>query len=238
MARYKRIYYSRAVYHVTARGNNRQKILQSNKDKESFLKTLNKHKDRYNFRLYGFVLMDNHIHLVIETNSYYNIFKVMQSILLSYSIKFRRLYKYIGHVWQGRFKSNPIGNEAYFHGCLEYIHNNPVRAEVVNDPQDYPWSSFCFYQPNIQIYPSGSVLHINNNKSFGFCVFFENAYVRLRVRESDFRLVWNMISVVILLNRNTLQINTLCGFSQLVTRVTNWAWGWKIVKIGKYHLIK
>ncbi|MEW6008866.1 MAG: transposase [Candidatus Omnitrophota bacterium] len=148
MVRYKRIYYHNAVYHITFRGNNRQPILKENKDKELFLETLSKFKERFQFKLYGFVLMDNHAHLVIETNHLFNISKIMQSILLSYSLQFRRKYNYTGHVWQGRFKSNVIEGERYILQCIEYIHNNPVRANIATTAEDYLWSSFYLYSGN------------------------------------------------------------------------------------------
>jgi REP element-mobilizing transposase RayT len=145
MVRIKRIYYNNAVYHVTFRGNNRQTILKNTEDKEAFLKTLAKYKGRFNFKLYSFVLMDNHAHLVIATNHLHNISQIMQAILLSYSLKFRKKYHYIGHVWQGRFKSNVIEGERYILECIEYIHNNPVRASIVKLAKEYPWSSFYLY---------------------------------------------------------------------------------------------
>ena len=145
MARQKRLYFNNAVYHICIRGNNRQMILQAEDDKVAFLETLNKFKKRFQFKLYGFVLMDNHVHLVIGTNNHINISKIMQAITLSYSQKFRRKYKYTGYVWQGRFKSNVIDGDKYILECINYIHNNPVRAEIVSDVKDYPWSSYHFY---------------------------------------------------------------------------------------------
>jgi REP element-mobilizing transposase RayT len=134
-----------AVYHVTFRGNNRQMILKEDEDKESFLRTLSKYKQRFKFSLYAFVLMNNHVHLAIGTNHLFNISKIMQAILLSYSQKFRKKYSYSGHVWQGRFKSNVIEDDSYILKVIEYIHNNPVRAKISPSPNKYPWSSFCFY---------------------------------------------------------------------------------------------
>ena len=145
MGRIKRIYYNNAVYHVCIRGNNKQAVLKADNDKAEFLRTLSKFKGRFNFKLFGFVLMDNHAHLVIETNGTVNISKVMQAITLSYSRKFRHTYRYTGYVWQGRFKSNPIEGSAYILACLDYIHNNPVRARMVNKAEDYLWSSYRFY---------------------------------------------------------------------------------------------
>ena len=66
------------------------------------------------------------------------------AIALFYSQKFRHKYNYTGYVWQGRFKSNLIEEDSYILQCIEYIHNNPVRAGMVEDPEDYPWSSYNF----------------------------------------------------------------------------------------------
>ena len=106
MARASRVYYQNAVYHVSIRGNNRQDVLGAEADKQSFLVSLDKFRCRLDFKLYAFCLMDNHAHLIINTNGRANISKVMHAITLSYSVKFRKRYRYSGYVWQGRFKSN------------------------------------------------------------------------------------------------------------------------------------
>ena len=69
----------------------------------------------------------------------------MQAVLLSYSAKYRMKHNYIGYVWQGRFKSEVIDSDVYLRKCLEYIHNNPVRAQMVNRVEEYPWSSYFKY---------------------------------------------------------------------------------------------
>ncbi|MDD5120748.1 MAG: transposase [Candidatus Omnitrophica bacterium] len=142
MGRVKRVYFVRGVYHICIRGNNRQMILREEQDKAAFLETLNKYKKRFGFKLYGFVIMDNHAHLVLETDNNNNISRVMQAITLSYSQKFRNKYYYTGYVWQGRFKSQVIDGDNYILGCLNYIHNNPVRAGIVYEAKDYFWSSY------------------------------------------------------------------------------------------------
>lgn len=146
MASVKRLYYQNAVYHVCIRGNNRQYILQEDEDKIIFLRSLEKFRKRFGFKIYGFVLMDNHVHLVIQTNSLVSISKIMHAIILSYSVKFRKKYGYTGYVWQGRFRSNVIEGEHYILECIDYIHNNPVRAKIVEKIIDYLWSSYHFYQ--------------------------------------------------------------------------------------------
>jgi len=149
MARGRRVYYDRAVYHISIRGNNRQAVLKTDEDKRAFLETLSKFKKRFAFKLYALVLMLNHSHLVVETNHIANISKIMQAITLSYSQKFRHKYNYTGYVWQGRFKSNLIEEDRYILKCIDYIHNNPVRARMVKHPKDYPWSSYHFYNSDI-----------------------------------------------------------------------------------------
>jgi len=89
--------------------------------------------------------MDNHVHLIIEVNSRINISKIMHAVNLSYSVKFRKKYGWTGYVWQGRFKSNVIEGERYIVECIDYIHNNPVRAKIVENIESYLWSSYRFY---------------------------------------------------------------------------------------------
>lgn len=141
----KRIYFKSAVYHVTIRGNNRQNILRDEVDKTSFIKSLAKFKARFAFKLYGFVVMDNHVHLVIQADQYITISKIMQAITLSYSVKFRKRYSYCGYVWQGRFRSTVIAEDRYIIECINYIHNNPIRAGIVGKAEDYSWSSVHYY---------------------------------------------------------------------------------------------
>jgi putative transposase len=149
MSRKKRVYFNNVVYHVTIRGNNRQMVLKEEEDKEDFLETLNRFKRRFQFELFGFVIMDNHVHMVIGVDNGINISKVMQSIALSYSCKFRHKYEYTGYVWQGRFNSPVIDSDEYIIACLEYIHNNPVRAGIVKNAGEYKWSSYHFYERGI-----------------------------------------------------------------------------------------
>ncbi|MCX5706223.1 MAG: transposase [Candidatus Omnitrophica bacterium] len=145
MAREGRIYFCDAVYHISIRGNNRQDVLGSVEDKKIFLESLSKFKLRFGFKLYGLVLMDNHVHLVIRATNGKSISKIMQAIILSFSVKFRKKHNYSGYVWQGRFKSKVIDSDLYIVKCLEYVHNNPIRSGLVNSIKDYPWSSYHFY---------------------------------------------------------------------------------------------
>jgi putative transposase len=145
MTRLRRMYFNRAVYHVCIRGNNKAEILADDDDKLMFLRILARFRQRLKFKLYGFVIMDNHAHLVIEPAGNLTISRIMQSIELSYSVLYRAKYRYYGYVWQGRFRSNIINGENYLTACIDYIHDNPVRAEIVGSAKEYRWSSYNMY---------------------------------------------------------------------------------------------
>lgn len=145
MVAQRRTYYHNTTYHAMSRGNNKQHILGGEKNKTLFIDILDKYKKRFSFKLYAFVLMDNHFHLVLEAGSRHPISKIMHSVLLSYSCHYRNQCAYVGHVWQGRFQSHIIEGEAYILECIDYVHNNPVRAKMVDVATDYCWSSACFY---------------------------------------------------------------------------------------------
>lgn len=156
MVRHWRIYFNNAVYHVCIRGNNRQCILERDEDKEVFLRSLSKFKRRFSFKIYALVVMDNHVHLIIQTTQTITISKIMHALELSFSAQFRKKYNYTGHVWQGRFKSKVIEGDNYILSCIEYIHNNPIRANIAREPQDYLWSSYHFYYS--QVNPLGEYI--------------------------------------------------------------------------------
>jgi putative transposase len=87
--------------------------------------------------------MDNH--LILETTPKTNLSKLMKQINLRYAFHFRRRNRYFGHLWQGRFKSLLIERDRYLMECGRYIERNPVRAKIVDNPGDYPWSTYKFY---------------------------------------------------------------------------------------------
>ncbi len=143
MPRTARIAPKEFVYHVLARGNNKQDIF---KDEEDFLKYIDillKYKEKYLFKLYHYVLMTNHIHLVIEpSNKGGELYQIMKGINLSYVQHLKNKYKYAGHFWQDRFKSIIVSKDEYLLACGSYVELNPVRAGLVNQPKDYRWSSY------------------------------------------------------------------------------------------------
>lgn len=144
MARKPRIEYPGAFYHVITRGNRKAVIFNDDKDRERFLQKLLEYKKRYSFIIYAYTLMDNHIHLLIETGKV-PLSKIMQGILQSYTQWYNGKYRIVGHLFQGRYKSILCNKGVYLLNLIRYIHLNPVRAGIVRDPADYNWSSHRVY---------------------------------------------------------------------------------------------
>ena len=144
MGRPLRIEFKNAVYHITSRGNERKKIYRDDGDKEKFLGLLEDYKNRYNFLIHCFVLMDNHYHLVIETLRP-NLIKIMHGLNSGYTGYFNNKYKRSGHLLQGRYKAIIVDKENYLLELSRYVHLNPLRAKIINKPQDYKWSSYGGY---------------------------------------------------------------------------------------------
>ncbi len=141
MARPLRIEYPGALYHVTARGNARNKIFSSDKDREYFLDLLGFVVERFHWLCHAYCLMDNHYHLIIETPEG-NLSKGMRQLNGIYTQKYDWKYKKPGHVFQGRYKAVIVDNESYLLELCRYVVLNPVRAHLVAQPQDWKWSSY------------------------------------------------------------------------------------------------
>jgi putative transposase len=141
MARPLRIEFPGALYHVTARGNERRPIFRDDVDHRMFLTFLGRAVQRFGWSLTAWVLMTNHYHLVIQTPEA-NLSRGMHWLNSSYAGWFNHRYKRSGHLFQGRFHSFLIEKESYFREVLRYVVLNPVRAKMVAHPESYRWSSF------------------------------------------------------------------------------------------------
>ena len=141
MARPLRIEYAGALYHITSRGNARQAIYRNDEDRKNFLTLLNKTCERFKWYCHAYCLMDNHYHLLIETNTP-TLSKGMKYLNGSYTQLFNHSHKRVGHVFQGRFKGILVEKESYLLELSRYIVLNPVRARMVKSAKDWSWSSY------------------------------------------------------------------------------------------------
>lgn len=141
MVRPLRIEYAGALYHVTSRGNAQEDIYRNDKDRNTFLTLLNKMCERHNWYCHAYCLMDNHYHLLVETNTA-TLSKGMKHLNGMYTQYFNRSHNRVGHVYQGRFKGILVEKESYLIELSRYIVLNPVRARMVRAAKDWPWSSY------------------------------------------------------------------------------------------------
>lgn len=153
MARPQRIEYEGAVYHVTVRGNERRAIFIDDRDRERFLRVLGESVERFETRLYLFCLMDNHIHLVVETPRA-NLSQFMHRIETAYTVYFNRRHERCGHLMQGRYGARLVERDTYLLRLSRYVHLNPVfttaaRRRPVRERiallRRHRWSSYRSY---------------------------------------------------------------------------------------------
>jgi putative transposase len=141
MSRPLRIEFSGALYHVTSRGNERKAIYLEENDFEIFLNLLNTVCSRYNWVIHAYCLMDNHYHLLVETPDA-NLSKGMRQLNGVFTQSINRKYSRVGHLFQGRYKAILVDKDAYLLELCRYIILNPVRAKMVNTPDEWLWSSW------------------------------------------------------------------------------------------------
>ena len=141
MARPLRLEFSGALYHLTSRGNRQEPIFLDDTDRRIFLDLLEKEIRQQGWICYAYCLMDNHYHLLMETSDP-NLVRGMRRLNGVYTQAFNRRHKRVGHVFQGRYKAILVDKESYLLELCRYIVLNPVRAKVVQRPEDWAWSSY------------------------------------------------------------------------------------------------
>jgi putative transposase len=144
MPRHQRTKSASGYYHIMLRGNEKKNIFNSNADKQRFLETMFEKKQANRFYLHAFCLMNNHVHLMIS-EGVEDVATVMKRINVSYVYYFNNKYKRVGHLFQDRFKSEVVEQDRYLVALVRYIHQNPVKAGIVEKASDYKWSSHNCY---------------------------------------------------------------------------------------------
>jgi len=127
------------------RGNNKRAVFRYNHEFRFLKLLLLRYKSKFEFLLYHYAIMNNHPHLLIKATEKTNISKLIQGIELAYYHYQHKRYGYTGHRWQGRFLSQVIEDEKYLFNSGIYIEKNPIKAGLVEKPEEYKWSSYRHY---------------------------------------------------------------------------------------------
>jgi putative transposase len=128
--------------HVAQRGNNRQVYFAKDADMAAYAKWLGEYAEKFGVEIDGWVFMTNHVHLLLTPRDDSGVSKLIQTLGRLYVRYFNYAYLRTGTLFEGRYKSSVVEQDAYLLSCLRYIELNPVRAGMVNDPGDYQWSSY------------------------------------------------------------------------------------------------
>ncbi|PCJ41641.1 MAG: transposase [Alphaproteobacteria bacterium] len=151
MARLARMNLPDVPQHIIQRGNNRQAIFFTDEDYKFYLDKLKQYAEQYNVAIHAFVLMTNHVHLLVTPRTKTGVSQMMQSLGQTYVRYINLTYKRTGTLCEGRYKSTLIDSPLYLLLVSRYIELNPVRAAMVSHPSEYPWSSFRGNAMNKQI---------------------------------------------------------------------------------------
>ena len=146
MPRLPRVYIEGAIYYVTCRGIHGEELFRERKDYQMYLELLEKYKREYGFKLFAYVLLPHHLHLLIESTREIGISEIMRSLNTAYSKYFNNRYNRRGHLFRERFKATIVEKQPYLLRLITHIHLNPLRIGLVSDIQSYLYSSYHLYK--------------------------------------------------------------------------------------------
>jgi putative transposase len=128
-------------HHVVQRGNNRGDVFFTHEDREVYLFLVKKYSEKWNTPIICYCLMRDHVHFLAKPSSTESLQKMMQGLTLCYTQHMNRKYQRTGRLWESRYHSCIVDEDAYLWAVARYIEQNPVRATIVENPEDYPYSS-------------------------------------------------------------------------------------------------
>ncbi len=129
------------IYHVLNRGNNKQIVFHKEVDFHVFMSLLIKSKNKFPVLIFGYCLMPNHYHIIMQASEPVNVRRYVHWAMTCFAEYSHLEYKTTGHIWQGRYKSILVDNDQYMLTLLRYIEGNPIWMDLVSSAGDWPWSS-------------------------------------------------------------------------------------------------
>ena len=175
------------IYHIMLRGINQQQIFQDEEDNLKFLEILSKYKEQCGYEIYAYCLMGNHVHILLKEGKE-NLTLVLKRIAGSYVYWYNWKYRRCGHLFQGRFKSEPVEDDEYFLTVIRYIHQNPIKAGICKNIDGYKFSSYNEYINKENLVDIDFCFSVIDKEQF---IEFNNEFnddVCLDISDNDFRL--------------------------------------------------
>ena len=187
MPRSARIKSASGIYHIMLRGINRQQIFEDREDKSRFLETLSKYKKQCEYEIYAYCLMGNHVHILLKEGTE-DLTLMLKRIAGSYVYWYNWKYHRTGHLFQDRFKSEPVENDEYFLTVIRYIHQNPIKAGFCKSVDEYEFSSYNEYINKSNLVDTDFCLGIIDKEQFVEFNNERNEDICLDISESVSRL--------------------------------------------------
>lgn len=162
MPRHPRVLSATQTYHIMLRGNNRQDVFIDDEDKARIIATISEKKGSDRFTLYAYCVMGNHLHLVLKEGTD-PLSRTLKRVGTSYAYYFNKKYKRVGHVFQDRYRSENIEDDAYLLGVIRYVHQNPEKAGI-GSQETYRWSSYReYFKEDIGLIATDEILSMFSN---------------------------------------------------------------------------
>ncbi len=237
MPRRTRVAAGSGVYHIMMRGIEKKDIFIDDEDKQKILNTIIQKRKLEGFKLYAYCVMDNHLHLIMKEERE-TVSQSIKRIGTSYANYFNRKYNRVGHLFQDRFKSEPIRTDSQLLTAVRYIHRNPVKANIVRHVQDYRWSSYSIYTREISnvnehqdlqlIYKDIEdilLMNIDNRKRAleEFVKLNEteadDIFIDFEIADKDIDMLRNKLIVVNILKEYGVETNSLTNDSQILEEI-------------------
>ena len=131
-----------SFFHILVQGINKNYIFEKEKDILYYIKLIYEESQKYNIKIIAYCVMNNHTHILVNSSNSENLSSFMHKINTKYAIYYNKKYNRVGYVFRNRFKSEEIYDEKHLYTCINYIHNNPVKAKICNGAKEYKFSSY------------------------------------------------------------------------------------------------
>ena len=142
MPRFPRNYIKTTAFHVITQGINRSYIFENPEDIKYYIKVMYKLNEQCKIKILAYCIMNNHAHILIETDKINNLSKYMQRLNTIYAKYYNKKYNRVGYVFRDRYKSEGIYGEKHLYNCIKYIYDNPVKAGICKRPEEYLYSNY------------------------------------------------------------------------------------------------